>query len=147
MQFVLVKWRVYSLTLKDLINQKKIPLFATNMGRAFFSLTFLWFLQMRFCRNLQHVIHSSTMWKWSHRFALRNGKLTYIILNFLPLTACVRDFNVTVFRTQSAFHTQFDFLWVNRTKSVRPKYSSHVIPFPQLLLYIKWLFYHVPFWL
>ena len=41
---------------------------------------------------------------------------------------------MALFSTESAFHTEFDSVWVDRTKSnsVRPKCSSHVIPFPQL---------------
>ena len=52
----------------------------------------------------------------------------FLMLHLLTL------FSMTLFRTESAFHTELNSVWVDRTKSnsVRPKNSSHVIFFPQI---------------
>ena len=84
--------------------------------------------------------------------------MCYIHCSWYVVFFCSFTFNfhvcfgeiVLLFRTESVFHTEFDFVWVDRTKpnSVRPKCSSHLILFPQLFFTIsKWIFYHVPFWL
>ena len=60
-------------------------------------------------------------------------------INLVSICTLSPHYAIYVFRMESAFHVEFNSIWVDRTKSnsTRQKCSSHVILFPQISFTIQ----------